>query len=298
MMKPALVGVTLLLAFGAPAAAQPPGLVVSVATSLHDALVEIAGLYRAAAGVPVSLNTGGSNTLARQIVAGAKVDVFLSADDLQMDVVDRAGQLVPGTRSALVSNSLALIVPVGSRASFAAADLAGPDIRRVAMGEPSSVPAGVYGRRWLEREGLWQRVQPKVVPFPSVRAVLAAVEAGRADAGIVYLTDTIGRPDVTVALHISSEANRDLAIVYPAAVVRGRNEAAGRAFLSRSSVALKKSPLTGTSCAWRISHCGWCWCVPSAKERRRLRLPSPRAANRLCRSAQDHSVFPTAEIMR
>lgn len=231
MIKRAVIGATLLIAFSAPVASQPPGLVVSVAASLYDALVEIAGLYRAAAGVPVSLNPGGSNTLARQIVAGAKVGLFLSADDIQMDAVENAGRLVPGTRTPLVTNSLAVIVPAGSHAALAAADLAGPAVARVAMGEPSSVPAGVYGRRWLERERLWDRVSPKVVPFPSVRAVLAAVEAGRADAGIVYLTDTIGRPGVTVPLLIAASANRDLAIVYPAAVVRGPGEAAGRAFL-------------------------------------------------------------------
>lgn len=231
MMKRALIGATLLLTFSAPAAAQPPGLVVSVAASLYDALAEIAGLYRVAAGVTVSLNPGGSNTLARQIVAGARVGLFLSADDIQMDTVEAAGLLVPGTRTPLVTNTLAVIVPTGARADVTLADLAGAAIRRIAMGEPSSVPAGVYGRRWLEREAVWDRVAPKVVPFPSVRAVLAAVEAGRADAGIVYITDTTGRPDATIAFLAPAATSRDLAIVYPAAVVRGPSEAEGRAFL-------------------------------------------------------------------
>src|SRR5688500_683335 len=106
-----LAGITLWAAISTPAAAQPPGLVVSVASSMHAALAEIAGLYRAATGVTVALNTGGSNTLARQIVEGAPVGLFLSADDVQMDVVEKAGRLVPGTRTRLLTNELAVVVP-------------------------------------------------------------------------------------------------------------------------------------------------------------------------------------------
>jgi molybdate transport system substrate-binding protein len=230
-MKRRLIGATLLVALSTPVAAQPPGLVVSVASSLHDALAEIAGLYRAATGVTVALNPAGSNTLARQIVEGAKVGLFLSADDIQMDVVEKAGRLVPGTRTRLLTNSLAVIIPAGSRRALTAAGLADPAIRRIAMGEPFSVPAGVYGRKWLERERLWTAVAPKVVPFPTVRGVVAAVEAGRADAGIVYLTDTVDRPALSVPLLVPPSGNPDLAIVHSAAVVRGPGEADARKFL-------------------------------------------------------------------
>src|SRR6478609_3246189 len=85
-----LVGITVLTAVSTPVAAQPPVLVVSVAVSVNDALDEIAGLYRSATGVTVALNAGGSNTLARQIVEGAKAGLFLSADDAQMDLVEKA----------------------------------------------------------------------------------------------------------------------------------------------------------------------------------------------------------------
>ncbi len=230
-MKRLVIGATLLVALSTPAAAQPPGLIVSVASSLHEALVEIAGLYRASTGVTVALNPAGSNTLARQIVEGAKVGLFLSADDLQMDVVERADRLVPGTRTRLLTNQLAVIIPAGSRRTLTAADLATVAVGRIAMGEPSSVPAGVYGRKWLEGERLWTAVLPKVVPFPTVRAVLAAVEAGRVDAGIVYLTDTVGRAAVSVPLVVPSSSHRDLAIVHSAAVVRGPGEADARKLL-------------------------------------------------------------------
>ena len=118
LLRPWLAAITLWAAISTLVAAQPPGLVVSVAASIHDALAEIAGLYRAATGVTVAVNTGSSNTLARQIVEGAPVGLFLSADDLQMDVVEEAGRLVPGTRVRLLTNELAVVVPRDAPASF------------------------------------------------------------------------------------------------------------------------------------------------------------------------------------
>jgi molybdate transport system substrate-binding protein len=97
------------------------------------------------------------------------------------------------------------------------------------MGEPNAVPAGVYGRQWLERRGVWLKVQSKVVPLGSVRAVVAAVREGRADAGLVYVTDARSAPEVFVAFEVSdAEAPR---IIYPAAVVKGPREEAARRFL-------------------------------------------------------------------
>jgi molybdate transport system substrate-binding protein len=223
------LGITVLAAFSTPVVAQPPGLVVSVAASVYDALDEIAGLYRAATGVAVALNPGGSNTLARQIVEGAKAGVFLSADDLQMDVVEKAGRVVRGTRTRLLTNELAIVAPKSS-VNLTLAQVLDGRIARLAMGEPSAVPAGAYGRRWLEHEGAWARVSSNVVPFPTVRAVLSAVEAGRVDAGIVYRTDaTIS--SVRVIAEVSRNAHPYLDIAYPAAVIVGPSEAEARRFL-------------------------------------------------------------------
>ncbi|HET9702535.1 MAG TPA: molybdate ABC transporter substrate-binding protein [Vicinamibacterales bacterium] len=219
-----------LAALGAPAVAQPSGLVVSVAASLHDALVEIAGLYRAATGMTVALNPGGSNTLARQIVEGAPVGLFLSADEIQMDIVDKAGRVAPGTRTVLLTNELAVVVSGDARASTTVQDVLDGRLARLAMGEPSAVPAGVYARRWLEHEKAWDRVAAKVVPFPTVRAVLSAVEAGRVDAGIVYRTDAM-TANVRVIARVSSTAVPSLNIVQPAAVIAGPMEKEARRFL-------------------------------------------------------------------
>lgn len=225
-----VAGATLLVAHSTSVAAQPPGLVVSVASSMHAALEEIAVLYRAATGVTVALNTGSSNTLARQIVEGAPASVFLSADDLQMDVVEKAGRLVAGTRTRLLTNQLAIVVPSDAPASFSLAALLEGRVTRLAMGKTATVPAGVYGRRWLEHQGAWSRLQPKVIPFPTVRAVLSAVEAGRVDAGIVYATDARDSSARIVAT-LSTKEHAYLNIMQPAAVIAGSAEAEGRQFL-------------------------------------------------------------------
>ena len=224
-----LVGITVLAAFSTPVAGQPPVLVVSVAASVHDALAEIADRYRVATGVAVALNAGGSNTLARQIVEGAKAALFLSADETQMDVVEKAGRLVRGTRTRLLTNELAVVVPPNSKDATLARVIDGR-VNRLAMGQPAAVPAGVYGRKWLEHEGAWARLEPKVVPFPTVRAVLSAVENGRADAGIVYKTDAIGSV-VRVIGSVSPKQHPYLDISYPAAVIVGAAEAEAKRFL-------------------------------------------------------------------
>ena len=98
------------------------------------------------------------------------------------------------------------------------------------MGEPGAVPAGVYGRKWLEHENAWTRLESKVIPFPTVRAVLSAVEAGRVDAGIVYRTDAM-QSRVKVIASVPAKTHPYLDITYPAAVIRGSSEVEANRFL-------------------------------------------------------------------
>ena len=107
----------------------------------------------------------------------------------------------PEDREDLLSNRLVVVVPAAAAASsMTAEDLAG--VRRLALGDPRAVPAGIYARRWLERRGLWERVRDRVVPTLDVRAALAAVESGNVDAGIVYRTDAAISKRVRVALEV------------------------------------------------------------------------------------------------
>jgi molybdate transport system substrate-binding protein len=203
-------------------------LTVSAAVSLTEVMNEIAAAYRAAGGAPIRFNFGGSNVLARQIVNGAPVDVFISADDLQMDVVSRAGLVATGTRVPIAGNRLVVVVDERRLPTVRSVqDLSHADIRRVALGDPAAVPAGVYARTYLEKIGLWSRLEAKVVPAGNVRAALAAVQNGSADAAIVYATDARIAGGLRVAVTVSGPDSPPM--VYPACVVKTTRQPAAAA---------------------------------------------------------------------
>jgi len=201
----------------APLRAQRQEVLVSAAASLADVMGNLARVYEMRTGTRVVVNTGASNTLARQIAAGATVDLFISADEAQMDAV--RSEMVANTRVDLLSNQLAVVVPSDRpRALRSARELTDPAFHRIAIGDPAAVPAGVYARAYLEKIGVWSTVSGKIVPSASVRVALAAVENGAADAAIVYRTDVSSARRISLALAIPvADGPR---IVYPAAVIR------------------------------------------------------------------------------
>jgi molybdate transport system substrate-binding protein len=201
---------------------------VSAAVSLTDALSAIAADYGKAGRGAIRFNFGASNVLARQIVQGAPVDLFISADEAQMEVVARAGLVKEGSRIDLLGNQLAVVVPSDRPRTFSSiAQIVDPAFRRIALGDPAAVPAGVYAKQYLEKEGLWKSIEARVVPSGSVRAALAAVESGGADAAIVYRTDARVALRATVAWVVPLD--RGPRIVYPAALVRESKNAADAA---------------------------------------------------------------------
>jgi molybdate transport system substrate-binding protein len=229
MFRGAAIAAVVVAAAGG-ASARQREMLVSVAASLAEVMAQTARAYEMRTGVRVTVNTGASNTLARQIAAGATVDLFISADEAQMDSV--RSEIVTGTRVDLLSNQLAIAVAADRpRTMRSAHELTDPAIRRIALGDPAAVPAGVYARRYLEMLGIWNQVSARIVPSASVRLALAAVENGAADAAIVYRTDLASARRATLALAIpASEGPR---IVYPAAVLRtGRQRDAAVRFLS------------------------------------------------------------------
>jgi molybdate transport system substrate-binding protein len=222
-------------AIGVPADAQwrPAAnrqVVVSAAVSLTEVLQQLAPIYRQSTGDQVVLNLGASNTLARQIRFGAGVDVFISADEAQLNAV--AMQIDPASRIDLLSNQLAIAVPDDRpRSMMSVRDLLDPAIRRIAIGDPGAVPAGVYAKQYLQSIGIWPDIAGKVVPTGSVRLALAAVESGGADAAIVYHTDVAMAARAREAFLIP--VGDGPPIVYPAAIVRaGKNQDGGRRFLA------------------------------------------------------------------
>lgn len=199
-----------------PAAAAE--LTVFAAASLSDSLKEITPLYAKASGDTVRFNFGASGALARQIKEGAPADVFFSADELRVDQLAKDGLLLADTRRTVLANTLVLVIPVGKSTPSGFAALGDSSVRRIALGIPATVPAGTYAAAHLKKLNLWDSLQPKFVFLDNVRTVLAAVESGDADAGIVYKTDALISKKITVSIEVP--ASEGPAITYPVAVIK------------------------------------------------------------------------------
>ena len=174
---------------------------VLAAASLSDVLQETGTDFQAQTGQHVSFSFAGSSTLARQIEQGAPADVFISADEAKADGLEKDGLLMAGTRHSFLANTLVIVVRRDyDRPMKSAADLVHAD--RIALAEPGSVPAGIYAHEYLDKMGLWKVLTPKIVPTENVRAALAAVDSGNADAAFVYKTDAVMAKSARVAIEI------------------------------------------------------------------------------------------------
>ena len=214
----ALLGVSLLST-----AASAAEITVSAAISLKEALSAVAKDYESAhAGAKVVLNFASSGVLQKQMESGAPVDVFVSAGEKEMNALDQEDLLAAGTRGDLLGNTLVLAVPSDSAAVHSLPDLASADVKRIAIGDPKSVPAGQYAQQALAWAKLWDVLQPKLVFAENVRQVLAYVESGNVDAGIVYATDAKASAKVRVAAGLPEESHA--AITYPAAVLKASKQ--------------------------------------------------------------------------
>ena len=204
------------------ALAQSGDVVIFAAASLKTALDEISAAWTRDTGKRARISYAGSNTLAKQIEAGAPADLFLSADLDWMDYVAERSLIRPETRLNLLANRLVLVAPKDSKADLALAP--GLDLKaalgdgRLAMANVDAVPAGKYGRSALDRLGAWAGVKDRVAQADNVRAALLLVARGEAPLGIVYRTDAAAEPNVRIVATFAEDLHPP--IVYPAAVTR------------------------------------------------------------------------------
>ena len=207
---------------------QAAEMTVSAAASLTNAFNEIKGMFeKKHAGLQVNVNYAASNPLLKQIQEGAPVDVFASADQATMDKAVAAKVVEPATRKDFALNDLVLIVPAGSKKPAKLEDLKA--LKRIAIGNPDSVPVGRYTKDSLTNAKLWEAVQPQLIMGNSVRQVLDYVARGEVDAGFVYATDAKQMADkVDVVMVVGGHEP----VTYPIAVaLTGSNPKMGQAFI-------------------------------------------------------------------
>ncbi|WP_411346798.1 molybdate ABC transporter substrate-binding protein [Paenibacillus sp. WLX1005] len=194
-------------------------LTISAAASLTDSLQEIQKLYEAKyPNVKLTFNFAASGTLQKQIEQGAPADLFISAGSKQMQALIDEKLVDKDHEINLLTNELVLVVPKDSTTTPAnVEDLSADSIKRLAIGTPESVPAGMYAKQALEKANLWDSLQAKLVQTKDVKQVLSYVETGNADAGFVYKTDAMESDGVKIAFTASEDSHDP--IVYPAAVL-------------------------------------------------------------------------------
>ncbi|MFZ0427590.1 MAG: molybdate ABC transporter substrate-binding protein [Acidobacteriota bacterium] len=194
-----LTGASLLLSCGSSVRRSGDRtLVVFAAASTTNAVKEIASAFEASSGLRIYCNFASSSALARQILAGADADLFFSANLQWVEALQERGEVAQAVE--LVGNTLVAVVPKATQqAPEGPADLLSPRVRRISIGEPNSVPAGIYAKKALTALGLWDAVAPRLVFSFDVRQALAYVETREVDAGLVYATDAAISPDVRVA---------------------------------------------------------------------------------------------------
>ncbi|WP_237763536.1 molybdate ABC transporter substrate-binding protein [Falsirhodobacter sp. alg1] len=202
---------------------------VFAAASMKTALDEITPKWEAESGDDITVSYAGSSVLAKQIIAGAPADIFISASTEWMDAVEEEGLVIPGSRKDFLGNSL---VFVGSpdAAPMAPDVLSSLNGGKLAMAFVDSVPAGIYGKQALTSLGIWNGVAPQVAQADNVRSALALVATGEAPYGVVYATDAIAEPRVKVVGTISDTAHDP--IIYPIALIDGADEKAATGFLA------------------------------------------------------------------
>lgn len=215
------------------APAQKVNLTVSAAASLKDAMEEVKANYaKENPNVTVTINFGASGTLEQQIEQGADVDVFMSAATKQIDQLKAKGLTMDDTIKNVLGNKLVLIVPSDSKANITDfSGVTGNSIKKLALGEAKSVPAGQYAEEVFKNLNILDQVKDKAVYGKDVKEVLTWVATGNADAGVVYETDAKTSDKVKVVAVAADGTHTP--IVYPATVIKStKNADASKAFMA------------------------------------------------------------------
>ena len=206
--------------------ASGTSLLVSSAASLSDVMGEIKELYQKEnENISIIYNFAGSGSLQQQIEQGAPVDIFISAAPRQMNELQKRNLILDSTRIDLLMSKVVLIVPANSFTEINSFDLLLNDsIKTIAIGEPESVPAGRYAQEIFGYLNMWEDLQPKLIYAKDVRQVLTWVETNNIDAGVVYMTDTLGEDKVKVLVEALDGSHSP--VIYPAAIIRESKEVA------------------------------------------------------------------------
>lgn len=204
----------------AASSAENVELTIAAAASLTDVTKELATEYKTTApNVTLTFTYGSSGALQTQIEQGAAADIFISAAKKQMDALEKESLLQEGTREDLLENKVVLITPKDSTLNIKSFDdLATDKVKKIALGDPASVPAGQYAQQVFTTLKSWDTVKAKANLGTDVRQVLTWVESGNVDCGVVYATDAATSDKVKVVCE--APAGSCDKVIYPVSVLK------------------------------------------------------------------------------
>lgn len=206
-------------------------LTVSAAASLSETMEEIKELYeKNHKNIHIVYNFGGSGSLQHQIEQGAEVDIFICAAEKQMKSLEDKGLILNESKVDLLKNKIVLITPKNVTDINKFEEVAKNKVDKIALGEPSTVPAGQYAEEVFKSLGILDKVKSKAVYAKDVREVLTWVESGNAKAGVVYETDAISSDKVNIVAVANSSYHSP--VIYPAAIIKSsKNLDASKEFM-------------------------------------------------------------------
>lgn len=190
------------------------------AASLTQVIKTLATRYEQNNGIHIKPSFASSSTLAKQIEAGAPADLYISADKQWMDYLQTRQLIDNSSRKNLLGNELVLIAPVARPRTVTMKrgfDLAASFTGKLCMGDPSHVPAGIYGQQALQSLGWWDALAKRVAGTEDVRTALAFVQRGECPLGVVYATDAAASRQVMIAGRFPASTHDP--IIYPVALL-------------------------------------------------------------------------------
>lgn len=191
---------------------------VLAAASLTDVLTELASTYKDATGVTVTFSFASSGALQTQIESGSPADIFFSAAQKQMNALEEQSLIDSDTRKNLLENKVVLITPVNSTLNIKSFnDMANPNVKKIGLGEPKSVPVGQYSEEILSNLSILDVVKAKAVYGSDVRNVLSWAETGEIDCGVVYETDAKIANNINIITQAPEGSHKK--VIYPIAIV-------------------------------------------------------------------------------
>lgn len=225
-----LISLALLMSGCSNTSANDEKLLVSAASSLTDVLKEMElQFHEIEPNIELTFNYGSSSKLRSQIEQGAPADLFLSASETDMELLESQQLIDEDSIKPFAENQLVLASLEEFPETTDFQELVLNTEEKIAIGEPDSVPLGAYSKKALENENLWNSLSARLIYAKDARQVVTYVESGNAELGIIYSSDAVISREISGTLEVPGQTDP---IIYPGAVVAdSANQPAATAFL-------------------------------------------------------------------